>query len=78
MLTRLQSVAFSRAFGGGRNGRNWLIAAASIWLIRRARDVAAPQSEVVYRGVLEPGQTLLVDHTSVDRRGKPTRRRRRR
>ena len=77
MLRRFQRIAVARAFGGG-GGRNWLVAAASIWLLRKANEVRRPQPEVVYRRVLEPGQTLVVDHTLVDRRGKPARRTRRR
>lgn len=76
MLRRLQRLAFTRVVAGG-GGRNWLAVAAGIWLLRKAGEVRRPQPEVVYRGVIEPGQTLLVDHTTLDRRGKQVRRRRR-
>jgi hypothetical protein len=77
MLRRAQRIAFARVLGGG-GGRNWLVVAASIWLLRKANEIRRPQPELVYRRVLAPGQTLLVDHTLTDRRGKPVPRRRRR
>lgn len=77
MLRRLQRVAFARAFAGG-GGSQWVALAASVWLLRKANEVRRPQPEVVYRRVLEPGQTLLVDHTLLDRRGKDVRSRRQR
>ncbi len=76
MLRRLQRLAFARAMAGG-GGRNWVAVAAGVWLLRKAREVWRPEAEVVYRGVIEPGQTVLVDHTTIDRRGKQARRRRR-
>jgi hypothetical protein len=51
---------------------------AAIWLLRKANEVRRPHSVLVYRSVLEPGQTLVVDHTLLDRRGKPAKVRRRR
>lgn len=75
MLRRLQRIAFSRVMAGA-GGRNWLALAAGAWLLRKANEVRKPQSEVVYRAAIEPGQTLLVDHTTIDRRGKQIRRRR--
>lgn len=77
MLARLQRLAMGRVMGGA-HGSQWVAVAASIWLLRKANDVRRPRSEVVYRGVLEPGQTLVVDHTLLDRRGKPAKVRRRR
>lgn len=76
MLQRLQRLAFTRALGPGGT-RPWLVLAASLWLLRKANEVRRPQPELVYRRTLEPGQTLLVDHTLVDRRGKAVKRRRR-
>lgn len=70
MLARLQRLAVSRAISGS-NGSRWVAVAAGVWLLRKANEVRRPQPEVVYRAALEPGQTLLVDHTLVDRRGKP-------
>jgi hypothetical protein len=77
VLIRLQRIAIARAMSGA-NGSHWVAIAASVWLLRKANQVRKPQSEVVYRAVLEPGQTLLVDHTLLDRRGKPAKIRRRR
>ncbi|MBK5222326.1 MAG: hypothetical protein JJE52_05540 [Acidimicrobiia bacterium] len=77
MLRRLQRLAMARAFAAG-NRRPWVILGASVWLLRKANEVRKPQTEVVYRGVLEPGHTMVVDHTLVDRRGKPAKIRRRR
>lgn len=77
MLLRLQRLAFSRAMSG-RSGSQWIAIAASVWLLRKANEARRPQSEVVYRAVLEPGQTLLVDHTLLERTGKPAKVRRRR
>lgn len=77
MLQRLQRLAISRVLGGGAT-RSWMGLAAAVWLLRKAGEVRHPQPETVYRAVLAPGQTLLVDHTLVDRRGKPVRSKRRR
>ena len=77
MLLRLQRLALTRAFAAGGR-RPWLVLAASVWLLRKANEARQPRPEVVYRRVLAPGQTLLVDHTLVDRRGKPAKVRRRR
>lgn len=77
MLRRLQRLAIARALAAG-NRRPWVILGASVWLLRKANEVRKPQSEVVYRGVLEPGQTMVVDHTLLDRRGKAAKIRRRR
>ena len=77
MLTRLQRLAVGRAMSGS-HGTQWVAVAASVWLLRKANEVRRPRSELVYRAVLEPGQTLLVDHTLTDRRGKPAKVRRRR
>jgi hypothetical protein len=77
VLTRLQRIAFAKAMSGS-HGSYWAAIAASVWLLRKANEVRKPQPEVVYRAVLEPGQTLLVDHTLLDRRGKPAKIRRRR
>jgi len=77
VLAKLQRLAFTRAMSGS-HGSYWAAIAASVWLLRKANEVRKPQSELVYRAVLEPGQTLLVDHTLFDRAGKPTKIRRRR
>lgn len=77
MLARLQRLAVARAMSSSRTSP-WVAVAASVWLLRKANEVRRPRPEVVYRAVLEPGQTLLVDHTLVDRRGKPAKVRRRR
>ena len=77
MLARVQRLAVARAMAGS-NGSHWVAIAAGVWLLRKANEVRRPRPEVVYRAVLEPGQTLLVDHTLIDRRGKPAKVRRRR
>jgi hypothetical protein len=77
VLVRLQRMAVARVMSGA-GGNHWVAIAASVWLLRKANEVRRPRPEVVYRAVLEPGQTLLVDHTLVDRRGKPAKVRRRR
>lgn len=76
MLARFQVLAYARALSGS-HGHHWVAIAAGVWLLRKANEVRQPHHQVVYRAVLEPGQTLLVDHTLLDRRGKPTKVRRR-
>lgn len=77
MLKLLQRVGIDRALAG-RRGSHWVAISAAIWLLRKANELRHPHSVLVYRSVLEPGQTLVVDHTLLDRRGKPAKVRRRR
>lgn len=75
MLSRLQRLALLRAFRGG-GSRTWLIVGTAAWLLRTANRLRAPVPEVVYRGSIEPGQRLVVDHLELDHGGRPVRRRR--
>lgn len=77
MLRLLQRIGIDRALAGHR-GRHWFAISAMLWLLRKGNEVRRPKAEVVYRAVLEPGQTLVVDHTLLDRGGKPSKGRRRR
>lgn len=69
MLKLLQRIELDRILSGHR-GQHWFAISAIVWLLRKSNEVRHPHSEVVYRAVLEPGQTLVVDHTLLDRRGK--------
>ncbi|MFA5564558.1 MAG: hypothetical protein WC184_01525 [Acidimicrobiia bacterium] len=72
MLASLQRLAFARGLTNKRN-QPWLIAAAALWLVRKALTLRKRQSEVVYRSVLKPGESLHIDHSLLDQRGKPSR-----
>ena len=77
MLERLQRLAISRAFRTGGN-RTWVIIGTGAWLLRTANRLRSPSPEVVYRGTIEPGQQLVIDHQTIDRSGRQLRGRRRR
>lgn len=77
MLQRLQRLALGRAFHGQGN-RIWLILGTAAWLLRTANRLRKPVPEVVYRGSLSPGETLVVDHLAIDQAGRPTKSKRRR
>ncbi|MGY6499585.1 MAG: hypothetical protein ACXIVQ_01605 [Acidimicrobiales bacterium] len=76
MLVKLQRLALVRAFRGG-GSRTWLIIGTAAWLVRTANRLRAPVPEVVFRGTVEPGERLVVDHLLVDQGGHPVKRRRR-
>lgn len=76
MLRRLQSIGLSRGLFAG-SSRGWLVVGTAAWLLRNARRWSTPTEEVVYRQVLRPGETVHIDHTTVDRRGRPVKGRRR-
>lgn len=58
MLHRLQRFAFTR----GLSSQRWLTIGLVVWGIRRIRKMAGREEKVVYREVLEPGQTLVIAH----------------
>jgi hypothetical protein len=58
MLHRLQRFAFTR----GLSNQRWLTFGIAVWAIRRLRKMAGRQEHVVYREVLDPGQTLVIAH----------------
>ena len=72
MLSALQRLAFNRGLTNKKN-QPLLIAAAAIWLLRKALVLRKRSSEVVYRSVLKPGESLHIDHSLLDQRGKPSR-----
>ena len=76
MLVKLQRLALVRAFRGG-GSRTWLIIGTAAWLVRTANRLRAPVPEVVFRGTVEPGERLVVDHLLVDQGGRAVKRRRR-
>lgn len=77
MLQRLQGFALGRAFT--RHGsKGWLILGTAAWLLRKANETRKPEVETIYRGALEPGDRIEIDHLAIDQGGKPVKRRKRR
>jgi hypothetical protein len=70
MLQQLQRFALTRAFRRGGN-RTWLIAGTAVWLLRKANSIRKPDAETIYRGVLEPGHQVVIEHLPVDQTGSP-------
>jgi hypothetical protein len=58
VLHRLQRLASARALTSQR----WFTIWVTMWLIRRFRKMTGREEKVVYREVLEPGQTLVIAH----------------
>lgn len=72
MLAALQRLAFARGLTNKKN-QPWLMAAATLWLLRKAFSLRKRPSEVVYRSELKPGESLHINHSLLDKRGKPSR-----
>jgi len=73
-LERLQRIGLDRGLWHGAS-RVWLVVGTVAWLVRTARRISRPVPEVVYRQVLAPGDRIQIEHTDLDRTGKPVRRR---
>lgn len=74
MLLRFQRLAISRVLSGSAT-RGWVALGTAAWLLRTANRLRKPTPEIVYRGVLKPGQTIEIDHLALDQTGRPIRRR---
>lgn len=55
LLRSLMRSGFSRGLRGDNPA--WLVLAVALWLVRRARR---SRSELVYSGVLAPGERLVI------------------
>jgi hypothetical protein len=71
MLAYLRAKALSRGFLGG--SQLWLAIGAVVWTIRFFQWLTRPETAVIYRDRVGPGQTLLITHHDP----LPTRRQRR-
>ena len=60
MLAYLRARAFSRGFLGG--SQLWLAIGAVVWTIRFFQWLTRPETAVIYRDRVGPGQTLLITH----------------
>ena len=72
MLAYLRAKALSRGFLGG--SQVWLAIGAVVWTLRFFQWLTRPETGVVYRDRLGPGQSVLIVHHDP----LPTRRQRRR
>jgi hypothetical protein len=61
MLTKLQKLAFLRAFRGG-GGRGWFMIGGAAWLLRMGQRQRQRHVETVYLEALRPGERLVIDH----------------
>ncbi len=60
MLAYLRAKALSRGFLGG--SQLWLAIGAVVWTIRFFQWLTRPETAVIYRDRLGPGQTVLITH----------------
>jgi hypothetical protein len=65
---------------GSRRGvrgdsRGWFWVFVAVWTIRRLRRAIGSEPAVVYRGQLEPGETIEISHLTETYGGKSVRRR---
>jgi hypothetical protein len=60
MLAYLRAKALSRGFLGG--SQVWLAIGAVVWTIRFFQWLTRPETAVIYRDRLGPGQTVLITH----------------
>lgn len=58
MLKELRSRSLREGVFGG--SRRWLAVGVFVWILRAVQWAMQRPSEVVYRGRLEPGETLVV------------------
>jgi hypothetical protein len=73
-LRLAQARGMSRGVRGG--SRPWFWVFVATWVTRRLRRAIRSVPVVVYRGELEPGHRLEIEHLPVTYGGKPVRRRR--
>jgi hypothetical protein len=72
MLAYLRAKALSRGFLGG--SQLWLAIGAVVWTIRFFQWLTRPETAVIYRDRLGPGQSVVITH----REPLPNRRQRKR
>ena len=60
MLGYLRARAFSSGFLGG--SRLWIVIGAVVWTIRFFQWLVRPETEVIYRDQLGPGQSVTIRH----------------
>jgi hypothetical protein len=59
------------------SSRGWFWVAVVTWTVRRFRRAIGSEYELVYRGTLEPGETMEIGHLAETYGGKRVRSRRR-
>jgi hypothetical protein len=72
-LRLAQSRGMRRGVRGGSRVWFWVFVAA--WTSRRLRRAIGSEPAIVYRGKIEPGQKIEIDHTTETYGGKSVRRR---
>jgi hypothetical protein len=60
MLAYLRAKALSRGFLGG--SQLWLAIGAVVWTIRFFQWLTRPETAVIYRDRLGPGQSVIITH----------------
>lgn len=63
LLRLLVTQGLRKGLLGGH--QRWLAAGIAAYGVRKVRQASSRKPEVVYRAELEPGQSLLIDHTHV-------------
>jgi hypothetical protein len=72
-LHYLQSRGMRQGVRGG--SRAWFWVFVVVWVTRRVRHAIGSEPAVVYRGQLEPGETIEISHLTETYEGKSVRRR---
>jgi hypothetical protein len=74
MLAFLRARALNRGLLGGSTA--WILIGGAVWTIRLFQILS--RSEVVYRDVLQPGESIVISHAPGRPKGRRARRRARR
>ena len=72
-LRYLQATAWRRGVRG--ESRRWFWVFVAVWSIRRLRRLVGSEPAVVYRGELQPGDTIEISHLTETYGGNSVRRR---
>ena len=72
-LRYLQETGRRRGISGGSRGWFWVFVA--VWVTRRVRHAVGSEPAVVYRGELQPGDTIEISHLTETYGAKSVRRR---
>lgn len=72
-LRYLQATAWRRGVRGGSRG--WFWVSVVVWVTRRVRHAIGSEPAVVYRGELQPGDTIEISHLTETYGGNSARRR---
>jgi hypothetical protein len=72
-LRYLQSAGRRRGVSGGSRGWFWVFVV--VWVTRRVRRASGSEPAVVYRGELQPGDTIEISHLTETYGGNSARRR---